>query len=585
MATDPAEVEARLRGLLRATSSIVGELSLAAVLRRIVEAARVLLDMEFGALGVIAANRHGLDEFVHAGLDDATVAAIGHLPTGQGLLGALIEDPRPIRLRRIGDDVRSTGFPAHHPPMASFLGVPVLVRGTVFGNLYLCGLQPRDFSDDDVELVTALAATAGIAIENARLFEEARRRQTWLEETSELTRELLSGHAEDSAELIARTVLRLAAADRVVVWSLPDPVAASTGASPVAPDGAPDGASLEGPTALVPVAEVGDGRPPMASADEAALAGWALARGAAVRRDEDGELEVVATGGLSSPPPLLTRDRDRDRALFVVPLVGSRQRRDVLVVSRAPGKRGFAAGDVSTALTFAGHVSLALEVATRQRDQERIQLLEERARIARDLHDHVIQQLFAAGMTVQGVTASLGDGPQAELLDRVVDLVDDAVGQIRTSIFQLRAQPRDAGGLRTSVLATVAAVRPTLRFAPHVRFEGPVETVSDADLTRDVLAVVRESLSNVARHAHASVVTLTVSAGEGRLSVTVIDDGVGLDGADGADAADGPGGAQRRSGLANLEDRARERGGSMHLGGSGDEARGGTSVSWWVPLL
>ena len=187
MAADAAEVEARLRGLLRATSSIVGELSLAAVLRRIIEAARDLVDVEFGALGVIAPNRHGLEEFVHVGIDDASVAAIGHLPRGEGLLGALIEDPRPIRLRRLGDDVRSVGFPANHPPMASFLGVPVLVRGTVFGNLYLCGLTPRDFSDDDVELVTALAATAGIAIENARLFEEARRRQTWLEETSELT--------------------------------------------------------------------------------------------------------------------------------------------------------------------------------------------------------------------------------------------------------------------------------------------------------------------------------------------------------------------------------------------------------------
>ena len=464
--------------------------------------------------------------------------------------------------------------------MRSFLGVPIRVRGEVFGNLYLLRAAARDFSEDDEELVVALAATAGVAIENARLFEEARLRQTWLEETSELTRELLSGHVEDSAELIARTVLRLAAADRVVVWSRPDPVV------PVG-DRAGDAAGAEG---LVPVTEVGDGCPAMAVADEAALAGWALSSGAAVRRDEDGELEAVAEGGLSSLPQLTTRDRDRDRALVVVPLVGSRQRRDVLVVSRAPGDRGFATGDVSTALTFAGHVSLALEVATRQRDQERIQLLEERARIARDLHDHVIQQLFAAGMTVQGVTASLGDGPQAELLDRVVDLVDDAVGQIRTSIFQLRAQPRDPEGLRTGVLAAVAEVRPALGFAPHVRFEGPVDAVSDAELTRDVQAVVRESLSNVARHAHASVVTLTVAAQDGRLSVTVLDDGIGLDEGDDGD------GVRRRSGLANLESRARERGGAMRLSGSragrtapisgaGNAARSGTTVSWWVPLL
>ena len=239
----------------------------------------------------------------------------------------------------------------------------------------------------------------------------------------------------------------------------------------------------------------------MTDADENALVSWVLASGVAIRRDEDGELESSAVGGL----PALRRDRDR--ALMVVPLVGSGRPRHALVITRAPGERGFGAGDVSTALTFAGHVSLALEVASRQRDQERIQLLEERARIARDLHDHVIQQLFAAGMTVQGVTASLADRPEAEMLDRVVDLVDDAVGQIRTSIFQLRAQPHDLHGLRSAVLATVAEVRPALGFAPHVRFEGPLDAVSDAELTSDVRAVVRESLSNVARHARASRVT------------------------------------------------------------------------------
>ena len=545
---DAAQVEARLRGLLRATSSIVGELSLAAVLRRIIEAGRDLLDVEFGALGVIAADRHGLDEFVHVGIDEVSVAAIGHLPTGGGLLGALIEDPRPIRLRRIGEDARSVGFPDHHPPMASFLGVPVLVRGTVFGNLYLCGLQPRDFSDDDVELVSALAATAGIAIENARLFEEGHHRQTWLEETSELTRELLSRPGDDVRGLIARTVRRLAAADRVAVWSPGSPVRL--------------------------LATEGSGEPPMTRSEEAELASWVLSTGSAIRRDEDGELESATVGGPSLP-------RERGRPLMIVPMAGSGRPHDVLVITRVDGERGFAAGDLSTALTFAGHVSLALEVASRRRDQERIQLLEERARIARDLHDHVIQQLFAAGMTVQGVTASLGEGPETELLERVVDLVDDAVGQIRTSIFQLEAQPRDAEGLRATVLATVAEVRPVLGFAPHVRFEGPVDAVSDTGLTQDVRAVVRESLSNVARHAHASLVTLTVAAGGDRLSVTVTDDGVGLGGDEGDH--------RRRSGLANLHDRAEQRGGAMTLtasdSGHATTPGAGTTVSWWVPLV
>jgi signal transduction histidine kinase len=540
---DPGDVEVRLRSLLRANSSIVGELSLSAVLRRIVDAARELLDVEYGALGVIAPNRRGLDEFVHSGIDHTLVARIGHLPRGEGLLGALIEDPRPIRLARLGDDVRSVGFPEHHPPMSSFLGVPVRVRTEVFGNLYLCGTQPRDFTDDEVEVVTGLAATAGIAIENARLFDESRRRQTWLEETSELTRELLSTPRADALDLVAETVRRLAGAGRVALHT-------------------PGGDSVASVTATV----AGDGEPPLSAEDERALAGWVLSTGAALRRDEDGDLEAVTTG----PPQELPGVRPLNGpGLLVVPLVGSGRQHGALVISRGRGERGFAPGDVETATTFAGHVSLALEVAARRRDQERIQLLEDRARIARDLHDHVIQQLFAAGMTVQGVMAALGDRVEASKLDDVVDLIDEAVGQIRTSIFHLRTQPRDAAGLRAGVLETVRDLRDALGAKPQVRFAGPVDALSDDDLVQDVRAVVREALSNVARHAQARTVSVSVTAQDGRLSVAVSDDGSGLQD------------TSRRSGLANLDQRAERRGGVLMIGVA---PRGGTSLTWQVPI-
>jgi signal transduction histidine kinase len=553
---DPGAVEARLRSLLRANSSIVGELSLSAVLRRIVDAARELLDVEYGALGVIAANRQGLDEFVHSGIDRALVTRIGHLPRGEGLLGTLIEDPRPIRLARLGDDVRSVGFPANHPPMSSFLGVPVRVRTEVFGNLYLCGTQPRDFTDEEVEVVTGLAATAGIAIENARLFDESRRRQTWLEETSELTRELLSTPRADALDLVAETVHRLADAERVALHT-------------------PSGDSLETLADLdtatsVTATVVGQGDSPLSADDERTLAGWVLATGAALRRDEDGDLEVVTTG----PPQELPDVRLLNGpGLLVVALIGSGRQHGALVISRGRGQRGFAPGDVETATTFAGHVSLALEVAARRRDQERIQLLEDRARIARDLHDHVIQQLFAAGMTVQGVMASLGDRPEAAMLDGVVDLVDEAVGQIRTSIFHLRTQPRTAGGLRASVLETLRDVRDALGAKPQVRFVGPVDSLSDAELVADVRAVVREGLSNVARHAGARAVSVTVAAQDDSLSVVVTDDGAGL--------GEGLGEDSRRSGLANLDERAVRRGGELSLT---TPAHGGTRLDWRVPL-
>jgi signal transduction histidine kinase len=252
-----------------------------------------------------------------------------------------------------------------------------------------------------------------------------------------------------------------------------------------------------------------------------------------------------------------------------VPLVGSKGVRGVLFAGRRRGRRRYTDDDLEMAKTFATHTSLALELSEARQDQERMALLEDRTRIARDLHDHVIQQLFAAGMTVQGVISGMGGDPRAVVLDKVVDTLDEAVKQVRTSIFQLRPHQHGGSSLRSPVLAVVSDLVPALGFDPGVSFEGPVDAVSDSRLAEDVVAVVREALSNTAKHAHATSAQVRLRASASQLEVIVEDDGGGL-------ASD------RRSGLQNLRDRAVSRGGTLTINDPLPER--GTTVVWSVPL-
>lgn len=359
--------ERRLSVLLQVSNDLARRDELPVLLHRIVEVAVDLIDAKYGALGVIGRDR-GLEQFVHVGVDSATVDAIGHLPRGKGLLGALIEDPRPVRLQHLSEDRRSVGFPAHHPPMDSFLGVPIQVGGEVFGNLYLCESRHGHFTAADEELALALAASAGVAIENARLI-----------------------------------------------------------------------------------------------ADRRALA-----------------------------------------------------------------------------------------------------LFDERARIARDLHDHVIQRLFAAGLNLQAAASAL-PRESAEIITAQVAELDAAIAQIRETIYALRSDQAQAPRLRGKVLDAVNRVSAAFANRPEVSFVGPVDILIDGDLADDVVAVVTEAVSNAARHAGATVVAVNVSVdGEG-VTVTVRDDGAGMDQ------------AAPWSGLANLADRAVANGGSLSV--EADEA-GGTCLRW-----
>lgn len=532
--------DGRLRALVRAQAGLIGVLDLQTVLRRIVETACALVDAPFGALGVITPDGTALEQFIHVGMDDATVDAIGRLPEGKGLLGALIDDPRPIRLEDLGTDPRSVGFPEGHPPMKGFLGVPIRVRDEVFGNLYLATLETRGFDRDDEELISALAATAGTAIENARLFETGRRRQRWLQASTDTTLQILTDPPEEVFATIGSRVKEMSAADIVTV---------------VQPD-----ADHEH---LVVEVAVGVGSEELKASTypiENTLSSHVLKTGQPVVVDVSRDvLPVPGSVYYSSIVPV--------GPVMALPLVGATGARGVLVVGRLQGRHRFTQDEVEMATSFANHASIALELVEARRDQQRMVLLEDRARIARDLHDHVIQQLFAAGMGIQGVAANL-DEVRAGQLEEVVGRVDEAIRQIRSSIFQLTPH-RFSGHLRTAVMDVVAEVTPALGFAPEVSFSGPVDILSDPALTGDVAAVVREGLTNVARHAGAGRVQVAVSGTTDTMTVCVTDDGVGV------------GETGRRSGLANIRRRAEERAGTLTIEGCDP----GTRITWTASVV
>lgn len=532
----------RLRGLLRANQSIISNLALETVLQRIAEAACELLEARYGALGVLSPDGHGLEQFIHVGIDQATVDRIGDLPQGKGVLGALIEDPAPIRLHDLSDDLRSVGFPAGHPPMHSFLGVPITIRGEVFGNLYLTERRTGDFTDSDVELASALAATAAVAIENARLFEEAERRQAWSQAAADVAVKMVTAPGEDALRSVAAEVHRLAHAD-VVTLVLPEP-------------------RTDHLAVAVAVGQNAD-----------------VLEGSSYPRAGTLSDEVIATG---QPITASGPDERPDQAVhlrdvmpvgpvMVLPLAGAESARGALVVGRLSGRRQFSRTDQELASGFANQAAVALELSESRQDKERMQLFEDRDRIARDLHDHVIQQLFASGLTLQGISMGMDDPARAERIDQVVGHLDTAIQQIRASIFELRDHVGPQGpGVRAAILEVASALAPVLTFEPEVRFAGPVDTLVGRELAEDVVAVIREALTNIAKHAGASVAEVSLSASAERVELRIADDGCGV------------GETGRRSGLDNLATRARKRKGTFSIGAQADGS--GTVLLWVSPI-
>ncbi|MEN2740321.1 GAF domain-containing protein [Microbacterium sp. X-17] len=536
--TERASTQRRLRALLAGTQALVEERDLPTVLRRVVEVACSLVDAEYGAMGVIAPERDHLEEFVYVGLGPEQAARIGDLPTGHGLLGALITDPRPIRLPEIAGDPRAGGFPPHHPRMDSFLGVPVRVRGEVFGNLYLTNRRDGEFTEEDEQLVAALATTAGFAIENARLLDRAKAGERWMSAAAELSAALLSTSTDTAYDLVANRVRELTNADLVCVLLTDDDeerlrVVAARGTNED---------SLHG--AVIASRQVAAVEDVLRTGEPCSLP--------REPEDADDPLRVCRDGeaGPILAVPLRTRSR----------LWGA------LSIARDPTGRGFRPEDRASASDLASRTTIALELAAAREAQQRSLLADDRRRIARDLHDQVIQQLFGSGLSLQALAGSLENSADRERIAEVVEQIDGSISQIRTAIFAL--SQRDESSLRHRVLDVVTELSSALAHPPAVRFGGPVDHAIVGELAADVVAVTRELLSNAIRHAHAGAISLEVAVVDGWASVHVEDDGVGL------------GGATRRSGLANLSERAEALGGQLVFG----SPEPGTSVRWRVPL-
>lgn len=531
----------RVHALLDAVVSVGSDLDLETVLHRIVETATNLVEARYGALGVIGPDQT-LVQFVPIGLSEEEVAGIEHWPHGLGLLGLLIKDPKPLRLSDIADSPHSYGFPPGHPPMRSFLGVPVRVREEVFGNLYLTEKRGGGaFDEDDEAIVVALATAAGVAIENARLYEESRRRETWLQASAEITTSLLSGTDLDEVlALMARRAREMVDAD-VAAILLPDQE--HTTWEVMTADGAHD----QVPAGGVPIA--------------GSLGGEAFTtREPVMVTNLDGSGLVSVLGGLMPVGPAAS-----------LPLGGpAAVPRGVLTVGKRSGRFPFSQAELRMLNAFAGQVAVALELAESRRHAERLSLLEDRDRIAKDLHDVVIQRLFAVAMTLMSTVPLIKASHAAGRVQGAIDDLDVTIRQIRSTIFALQT-PRDsaAPGLRTQIVELVEQARDHLGFMPALTLEGPLEQQVPDDAGGHLLAVLREALSNIVRHAHATQADVSVRATGDQLGLTVRDNGVGLPE------------SGRRSGLRNLEERARRLGGSFEVA---SRQTGGTVLTWTVPL-
>ncbi|MGW0486502.1 sensor histidine kinase [Nonomuraea sp. NPDC003214] len=531
----------RVHALLEAVVSVGSDLDLETVLRRIVETATKLVDASYGALGVVG-EESTLLQFIPVGLSEEEIARIEHWPHGLGLLGLLIKDARPLRMGKISDHPESYGFPPGHPPMGTFLGVPVRVRDEVFGNLYLTEKRGGgEFDEEDEAVVIALATAAGVAVENARLYEESRRRETWLQASAEVTTSLLSG--ADPRQVLTTMAARareMCDADLVQVL-LPEP----------------SGDSLK-----VDVIE-GEGADELLDAEfeiSATLAGEAFTRG-----------EPVAEKNLQQAPyPESPLRRLGYGPGLMVPLGAATSTRGVLALAKRSGRLPFSDADRQMLQSFAGQAAIALELAEARRDAERLGLLEDRDRIAKDLHDLVIQRLFATAMTLMS-TVRLVERPEAgKRLQHAIDELDETIRQIRSSIFALQGTREDsAPSLRAKIVDLVEGAGGHLGFMPGLRMEGQIDTVVPEPVAEHLLAVLREALSNVVRHSHATRAEVTVEVADAHLTLTVTDNGVGV------------GESGRRSGLRNIEERAVQLGGTAEMDSMDS---GGTRLRWHVPL-
>src|SRR3954470_17691525 len=535
-----ARAPAPVQSLLDAFLSISTGLDLPSTLRRIVETACELVDARYGALGVLREGGDGLRAFIHIGVDEETADRMGHLPEGKGVLGELISEPFPLRTRDLGTHPSSVGFPPQHPPMESFLGVPVLVRGTVFGNLYMTEKRHGEFTAEDEAVLTALAGAAGIAIDNARLYEESEIRQRWLSAVADVRAVLLEApSAEEALALIAARISDLTSAD--ATWLLMGPIP-ETGAYTISAQ------SGEGLRDLTSERLFPEESPVLGALEEA--------------------------GGVVSLQPSGMAYESRNPHIdwgpcIAIPLRGTHADDAVVIAARKAGADPFDESLAPLVTAFADQASVALDMAARQRLARQLDVYEDRDRIARDLHDHVIQRVFAAGLALQSVLPRMSDAQVRSRVQAVIGQLDETVRDIRTTIFDLHITDAvDSGeSVRRRLLDIVTETAGSV-LKPTVRMSGAVDSLLTGELAADVEAVVREGVSNAARHSGAGHVTVTLDVTED-VVVEIADDGRGID----------PMAA--RSGLRNLEQRAGRHGGRAAVEPLLD---GGTRLRWSARL-
>ena len=534
----------RMRNLLQAFVAVGSGLDLESTLKRIVETAVGLVDAQYGALGVIGEGER-LIEFVPVGMDEATIRAIDHWPEGRGLLGLLIHDPKPLRLADMASHPDSSGFPAGHPPMKAFLGVPVRVRDEVYGNLYLTDKQGGgEFSEDDEAVLIALASAAGVAIDNARLYDVARQQQAWMAANAEIVTSLLSGTDPDEVlATLTRQIRDLARAD-LVVLAVPEPDHRMLSIRFAEGDGA-------------------EATHDLVLATEHSLSGEVLNTGLAIELEDfarDPRTATSVRGPMAHIGPAI-----------VFPLGVAGDVRGVLTVGRRHGSLPFAETTADVVGTFAAQAGIALELAHRRRDAERLSLYEDRDRIARDLHDHAIQRLYATGMALEGTVPMIGKPEVEARVRKSVNAMDATIKDIRAAIFALQTRTEDEQpNLREAVVGLIDEMTAPAGFTPSLRLGGKLNDQVSPEAGEEMLTALREALSNAARHAQASQIDVGVDVdADGCLTLRVSDDGIGV-----------PEGG-RRSGLRNLQTRAEKLGGEFRLGPGPSGT--GTTLTWRVP--
>lgn len=528
--------------LLQLAIEISSDLELDPTLHRIISAALTLTGARYGAIGVWGSDGL-LTSFVHDGMDDESVERIGHLPVGKGILGELRERTELLRLDDLTQHPASAGFPDGHPPMRAFLGIPIRIREQVFGSLYVADDRVgHSFSESDEVTAQALASVAAVAIDNARLFEVTRIASLWTSASREITAAILSdGKHFRPLQLIAERVCELTEAEQAIVLFPED-------------------------------------------ADQPADEVDTLVVSAAVGRYADEVLgqRIPVEGSTSgsvfrSGEPLITETFRKpiqaftdvgERPAVVAPLCADGQSLGVLVVARSVNAPRFGTEYLNLVGDFAGHAAIALTIDRARHYAAELALLGDRERIAHDLHDQVIQRVFAVGLDLQGAIARIREPELAQRLSRSVDELQAVITEIRSTIFNLQ-HPADSGeGLAARIHTVFDQLTSNRDVAATLNLTGPLSIIAP-ELAAHTEAVVTEAVSNAVRHSGADKITVSIAVGD-NLSIVVTDDGSGI-----------PADNKRSSGLRNLARRAESVGGVFRLS---DVESGGTQLIWRAPL-